>query len=231
MAVLDAMQSATLRVAGRKPSVFFGAPDSMVLEAEICDLVNEVAEDIVQYRDWQALKRVATIPATTADAYDLPADYKRMTTDATLTKSGWWLWGYFRYGDLDTFITDKNANLGISPGGWIIYGDQIHFYPKPEGEAQFPYVSKHYVRCNDSAQCKSRFTGDQDEFLLPERLLTLGLVWRWREMKKLDYTGDMEAFTKALSEYASKDGGARTYALRRRNSFPGARLAWPGTLG
>lgn len=231
MAVLDAMQSAALRLAGRKPAVFFGAPDSMVFEAEICDLVNEVATDVAHYRDWSALKKVWTIQTDGSESYPLPPDYDRMTIDATVSKAGWWLWGYFRYGDLDTFIIEKDRNMVLSPGGWTIYGEEMHFWPVPEGEAQFPYISSRYVRCNDTTQCKRRFTADQDEFLLPERLLTLGLVWRWREQKKLDYTGDQEAFVKALSEYASKDGGARSYASRRRNSFPGARLAYPYELG
>src|SRR3546814_5064934 len=41
------------------------------------------------------------------------------------------------------------------------------------------------------------------------RVITLGLVWRWREMKKLNFAGDQEAFTKALDEYASKDAGSK----------------------
>src|SRR3546814_5464552 len=57
-----------------------------------------------------------------------------------------------------------------------------------------------------------------DTFLLPERLLTLGLVWRWRENKKLDATGDQEAFIKALDEYAAKDKGSRVIRSEEHTS-------------
>src|SRR3546814_14852216 len=66
-----------------------------------------------------------------------------------------------------------------------------------------------------------------DTFLLPERLLTLGLVWRWRENKKLDATGDQEAFIKALDEYAAKDKGSRVIRSRSRLRLPGTHIAWP----
>src|SRR3546814_14673647 len=70
-----------------------------------------------------------------------------------------------------------------------------------------------------------------DTFLLPERLLTLGLVWRWRENKNLDATGDQEAFIKALDEYAAKDKGSRVIRSRSRLSLPGPHIDWPYELG
>ncbi len=72
---------------------------------------------------------------------------------------------------------------------------------------------------------------DTDEWLLPERLLTLGLVWRWRENKGLA-TNDQQAFIKALDEYGAKDSGSKVIA---RNSYSTPRLrtytAWPYMLG
>src|SRR3546814_5777256 len=49
MAILAALQSASLRLAGQRPASFFGS--SGLLEQELCDLSNEVAEDICQYQD------------------------------------------------------------------------------------------------------------------------------------------------------------------------------------
>src|SRR3546814_12483301 len=70
-----------------------------------------------------------------------------------------------------------------------------------------------------------------DTFLLPERLLPLGLVWRWRENKKLDATGDQEAFIKALDEYAAKATGSRVIRSWSRMSLPGTPITLPSELG
>jgi hypothetical protein len=63
-----------------------------------------------------------------------------------------------------------------------------------------------------------------------ERLLTLALIWRWREQKRLDATGDQANFEKAFAEAAGMDKGARVIRSRRR-ALSRARIAWPWELG
>lgn len=227
MTVLAAMQSAAVRLMGRKPQTFFGG--SGTFEIEIADLVNEVADDIAKYRDWQALVRTASIGGDgVTTEYDLPDDYDRMPVSSEVMDLT--SWGYIRFTDINTFLLAQSSGFTGTPGGWIIYADKLRFSPAPSEPATFPYITKNWARAA-SEQPKSVFSLDTDTFLLPERLLTLGLVWRWREMKKLDASGDQEAFIKALDEYAAKDGGSR---VQRRNSsrlFPGTRPAWPWELG
>lgn len=206
--ILSAMQSAAIRVTGQRPPVFFGA--SQKFEGlEITDLVNEVAQDIAQYQDWQELTRVAVLTGGDGRvAFDLPTDYDRQLIDADVQRAGYALWGYSHVDNINDFLASEDSGWANTiPGGWIIYGGQMRFSPAPMGEARFPYVSKNYAVSADGVP-KSAFTADTDTFVLPERLLTLGLVWRWRENKKLDASGDQEAFIKALDEYAGKDKGS-----------------------
>lgn len=232
MTVLTAMQSAAVRLVGRRPDAFFGAAASNVFELEITDLVNEVATDIVKSHDWQALTKFAPIDADGAtSAFDLPADYDRMLVNAEVSEKTGWFWGYEHVNDINAFSYYAERGVSLTPGAWILYGNQLRFSPAPATDAQFPYISGCYAQDSATLENKCAFSADSDEFLLPERLLTLALVWRWREQKKLDYTGDQEAFTKALGEYAAKDKGARAYRRNSRGSFPGSYLAWPWTLG
>lgn len=232
MAILAAMQSAAIRLMGQRPSVFFGS--SQNFELEITDLVNEVARDVIASADWQALITVGTIEGDgTSTEFDLPDDYDKMTVSAEVQDTTAWFWGYGAVSDINAFIYREASGFQPYPGGWIIYGGKIRFAPAPaEGQnATFPYVSKNYARDSGTLQTKVAFTSDADEFLLPERLLTLGLVWRWRENKKLDFTGDQEAFMKAISEYASKDKGTRIFRRGGYRSIPGTHAAWPWQLG
>lgn len=223
------MQSAALAVVGRKPANFFGSPETF--ELEMADLINEVAEDVARYQDWQALQAVASLTGNgTTAAFDLPDDYSRMLKDSDVVSSAYRLWGFTRYDDLNAFLRDKVDGFRAAPGGWIITSNQIQFNPAPTGTASFPYIASTWA-IDEFGIRKPQFTDDTDTFLLPERLLKLGLIWRWREQKKLDASGDQEAFAKALDEYAVSDGGSRVYRYNGRRSFLGTRLAWPWQLG
>lgn len=216
---------------GRRPSTFFGA--SGQFEAEMTDLANEVAQDVCQYQDWQGLIRLATITGDgTQTGFDLPTDYGRMLLNSDVQDTNNWAWGYHGFTDINEFLYFEERGFLGHPGGWIIYDNQLRFQPAPTAAAtaRFPYITKNYALDTSTAP-KAAFTADTDNFVLPERLLTLGLVWRWRENKKLDATGDQEAFIKALDEYAVKDGGSRVQRRNAGRNYPGTHVAWPWTLG
>lgn len=231
MAILAALQSATLRVVGQRPTAFFGGSETIAVE--MSDLANEVAQDVSKYQDWQALIRIGTITGDGSQTdFALPDDYDRMLQNASVQDLGSWFWGYHAYTDINGFLFDEARAFNAYPGGWIIYANQLRFSPVPAAaqSASFPYITKKWA-IDASTTPKEAFTADTDTFALPERLLTLSLVWRWRENKKLDATGDQEAFIKALDEYAAKDKGARTFRRNSHRFFPGTYPAWPGELG
>lgn len=230
MTVLQAMQSASQRLVGYKPTTFFGS--SEVFENELCDLVNEIATDAAEYRDWQALVRINTITGDgVTEAYSLPADYGRMMIDSEILDGPSWLFGYTHVNDMNQFIFLRERGFQPTPGAWAIFGDKLNFTPAPASAqtATFPYISKNFAR--SGAMDKSFFDNDADTFLLPERLLTLGLVWKWRQNKKFDYTGDDTAYSDALSFYGSKDGGSNVIRRTSRLRFGNVPLSWPWTLG
>jgi len=233
MPILSAMQSASLRLKGEKPSVFFGSSDTF--ESEIVDLINEAAADITDYQDWQSLITQATLTGDgIKEAFDLPAGYSRMMLTADVQDTNNWVWGYQAVNSIDDYIWMKARGWGPYPGVWAVFNNQFNFYPVPaSGQvAVFPYINKNYALGQDGT-AKPAFTADTDEFRIlgGERLLTLWLVWRWRENKKLDATGDQENFVKALDELAAKDRGSRVLRSRARSRWGNVRTAWPYQLG
>lgn len=233
MTVLTAMQSAAMRLVGYRPSVFFGSNDTT--EQELVDLLNESAIDIVRYTDWQSLISVANFTGNGTDtAFPFPAGYDRMVLTADVQDTNNWVWGYRHVSSLNEYIWLQARGWGPYPGIWSIFNNQFNFYPAPPAGqlATFPYISKNYAVAADNTT-KDAFTRDDDSFIIPggERLLTLWLVWRWRENKKLDATGDQENFVKALDEIAAKDRGSRVHRSRALTNFGNTRLAYPYTLG
>ena len=231
MTLLTALQSASVRLVGQRPTGFFGSADTIALE--LTDLANEVATDIAKYQDWQALIRLGTVTGDgSTTEFDLPEDYDRMMLNSDVADLSSWFWGYHSFTDLNAFLYAEARDFNAWPGGWVIYGNALRFAPAPADAvtATFPYISANWA-IDISTAGKPAFTDDSDGFALPERLLTLGLIWRWRENKKLDASGDQEAFIKALDEYAAKDKGSRVYRRSARRSFPGTHAAWPYELG
>ena len=233
MTILGAMQAASMALVGERPALFFDSSEQF--EQEIAALVNFAGREIARSNDWQALIKIASFVGDgMQENFPKPADYDRMllVSDIQQGGSGQW-WGYRHVLDINEFINLKNSGWGASPGGWIMYGDEFHFSPAPDtGQgAVFPYVSKNFAVDQGGGE-KPAFTADTDSFKIDEYLLSLWLIWRWREQKKLDYTGDEENFVKAFDEVSAKDSGSRVIrrnwsGTNRYNTVP----AWPWELG
>ena len=231
MTVLEACQSALMRLVKKRPNTVFSSQDPTVME--VADLVSEVGAFIMKKHEWQALTSIHSITADgTTTVYDLPSDYDRMLTANGIIDPNSWFWGYDHVGNVSEWLRLKGSGFGlISPGAWIILGNQFNFLPAPAAnqKAEFPYISKNFARSGTGTP-KASFTQDADTFVLNERLLTLGIIWMWRVQKRLDSSAEEDRFFEALSEEAARDAGAWAIRSRRRvegNFHP----AWPWELG
>lgn len=231
MAVSDALRSAASRIMGVKPSVFFSSTN--VLENELTELVNDVAQDIARSHDWRVLTKLAEMTGTGSDeSFALPLDYSRMPIKASLSVGDGFANCYVPINDLDAWA-NRNSPVGYSAGGcWIMLGGQLHIVPIVSlGEkARFYYISNYIVK-NANGETQRRFQKDDDTFLLDEDLLTLGLIWRYRHQKRLDYTDDQALFEKRFNEIAGKDKGSHILAIGRTTTSLDVSPAYPQVLG
>lgn len=233
MTVFTACQSAILRLVGRKPQTVFSSTQQM--EMEIAELATDVATDIMKSHDWRALTKFQTLTGDdVTSAFDLPDDYDRMALAQRVTDANNWLWGYAAVNSLDEWmIITSSGFAAITPGWWIILDGQMQFAPTPSSghPARFAYISKNFGRAATGQTPISAFTTDADSFVLDERMLTLGIIWRWRAQKGLEYAEDLANYEKAFSENAARDTGSQPIRTRWPARMPGARYAWPWPLG
>lgn len=229
MSVLGAMQSAAVRLVGQKPTQLFASTSGIALE--LSDLVNEAAVDIVKAHEWTALMTLYTLAGDgTSTAFDLPADFDRCPKDVHIFTTQWPGVPFQRARDLDEWYFNQRFVYAGVPGWWIMLGGKLNLYPAPASgvDAQFYYVSKNAVTPASGAD-KAQFTADDDTFKLPERLLTLACIWRWKSMKGLAYAEDMANYEVALSQEITKDKGPRILIEgKRRLAIP---VAYPGVVG
>ncbi|MEP7452411.1 hypothetical protein [Phyllobacterium sp. SB3] len=236
MSILNSLQSASIRLIGQKPGAFFASSEEF--ELELFDFVNEVAKDICKYADWQALTKLHAIAGDgITETFALLAEYDRRLLVTDIQDLNNWYWDYQHIANINDFLFFKTRGAEYStPGAWTIYNNELNFFPAPAAgsSAIFPYVSANYAVPQGGGIPTAEFMSDSDEFIIRggERLLTLGLVWRWRENKKLDYTGDQEAFMMLIDQLAAKDKGSTV--IRDRSNNPdrwNTGQALPGLLG
>jgi len=209
--ILSAIKSVSLRTIGRPPSqvtAVFASADRLMLE--LADLANETAQAIAKEYDWRRLLTLQSVAGDGVEtSFALPADYDRMPATGRVMSSRFGA-GLAPARDLDQWL-----DFGLRPfvgvtGRWIILGGRFQVIPAlADGEtAQFYYVSNKIVIDNANVT-KSAFTADGDSFLLPERLLVLGLIWQWRSQKRLEYAEDMSNYQIALAQEIKADKGSR----------------------
>ncbi|MGU3399149.1 hypothetical protein ACLBWS_05310 [Brucellaceae bacterium D45D] len=231
MTVKDALTSAASRIMGVRPTVFFSSTNA--LEGDLSELVNAVAKDIIKSHDWRVLTKLCTLTGDgTSEGFDLPNDYDRMQKGSSLQSATAPLYGYKPVVDPDEWLS-LQMPYGISSlGRWIKLGGQIHIMPKPAlgQEVKFFYQSNLFAK-DESGKLQGSFGQDNDSFLLDDELLTLGLIWRYRQQKRIDYTDDQILFEKRFNELAGEDKGARVFAEGRRGLSCDAYLPYWGQLG
>lgn len=238
MTILTALQSAAVRLVGTRPASIFSSTDQT--ELELADLANEVATDIMKGHPWRALTKIHEMTGDgVATSFPLPADYDRMVNTSHMHDGASWFWDYTAVPDLDTWMLLQDSGFSaVSPGGWIILDNQFQFYPAPatDAPARFPYISKNFARSAPAQNTgvitpQDSFTNDADTFALNERLITLGVIWKYREQKGMGYGEDMASYELALSQEQARDAGSRTIVGNWGNRWPDSVPAWPWKLG
>jgi len=222
MTVLSAVQDASRRLVGYAPSVLFASTDQ--IDIELRSLANEAAKAISKAHDWRKLTTLHTLTGDgSTTSFALPTDFDRMPLKSNpySTRSEIAL---ARARDTDQWLEFQITGVVGYPGFWIILGGNMQILPAlATGElVKFYYQSTYIV-----SGSKTEFTADTDTFQLSERLLTLGIIWRWLQLKRMEYAEDMRNFELAFAEEAGRDKGSRMLTMGKQRTPFGVELAYP----
>lgn len=105
--------------------------------------------------------------------------------------------------------------------------DGLHIYPVPTAAdtITYDYVINTPIQATGAGAYKTAFTADNDVYLFGDRLLILGVVWRYLQVKGRDYAEAMRDYELALaSEFTAQRGAARVLSIAPDyDDDPGAR--------
>jgi hypothetical protein len=232
MTVLSTLQRASTVLGLAVPTAIFASTDREHIE--LADVANEAAEAMADFYDWQRLKTIATFTGNgVTEDFNLPSDYRRMTLKSTLWVSSMPFTPLEHVLDFDTWLGIIVSNTQLSIGQWIIYGNQFHIRPAlaSSDTAKFTYITKNII-LSGAGDPKELFSVDTDVFKLDERVLRLGIVWRWKSNKGLPYAEDMQNYEIALAEAVGRDKGTKTLTVgvgRIRGGLA-SEYAYPGII-
>ncbi len=231
MTVLSAIQRACTPIGLGVPTAVFSSTEREHLELQ--DVANRVANDIADFYDWQALKKIATITGDgTTEDWDLPTDYERQLKKASL-RSSTFDGPLEHITDSDEWLDIVVRDLTTARGQWTIYNDQIHIRDALalNATAKYFYIKDTIVHPASGAD-KVRFDMDTDTFLLDETCLELGIVYRWKRNKGLPYAEEQQDLMDKLSVKAGNDKGSKIIVVGQQRITNGAAdFAFPGILG
>lgn len=184
------------------------------------DFLRETVNDLLDRVDWPApIGAETTISGTGVATYTLPANFRRLqrnpfsvydqnlqTYCIPVTTDGDWV------ELLDSGIAgaDRFYRLSGYDGAY-----SIEFEAAPSSDITVSYVSNNWM-ATDAGVEGENFTSATDVLILPDRLVEIGTIWRWRERKGLPFQDKYTEFNMLLGRYLNDLRGRRHVSFRKK---------------
>lgn len=217
MTILVAVQNACAQLNLEVPTVVFASLEPDIVSMRT--LANVEASELLRRHDWQAQRKenAYLTVATETQTGIFPSDYNRMINgtfqNRTLNRPVW--------GPLtpQEWQREKALPIYTSPNyAFIERSGAILFTPTPTaGNAvYFEYISKNIVT-DVALAAKEYFTADTDTFNLDEKMIELGLIWRFKASKGLNYTQEFQTYENMVNNQTGQEQPSPTISLDGRS--------------
>lgn len=208
MSMLTMVQTACIRLGLPSPNAVATSTDIQYLQ--LLALLNEEGSDLSSRTEWQALNREAhftTLAAEIQGTVDTIMPGLNYIINDTI-----WNRTIRRpvFGPLGAQYWQQQKAM-FTAGPWNQYrvkGNNLVFFPAPAAgqDCYFEYVSKYFATDSTGVTYKSAFTDDSDLCLHNEDIMTLGLIWRWKANKGLDFATDFQKYETRVIDAIGRDG-------------------------
>lgn len=234
MTLLSIVQNVCRLTGLRVPTEVVNSTDTQV--QQLYALANEEGQELARSFEWEALnlEQTFTTTATEVQAAAIPADLDhflpntffnrttRLTLIGPITPQLWQaIQAQPQLNRVYLCFRERDGDFLITPT------------PPADQTIAYEYVSTYWARAANGDP-KAEFTADTDTTILSDRVLQLGLRWRFLAAKNLDYAEVYRTYQTELQKLQARDGGSTqlnitgstTYGLY---GFPNLPLGnWPG---
>jgi hypothetical protein len=235
MSLLTVIQNAMALCSLPVPSQAFNNTNDTVIQ--MVRLLDVVGKDLIKRHDWRNL---LFVKSDTTTSYASSGEYNQwlISEDFDRMARGTDVWNITRHWPVHGPVNSEEwrdliaRNAVTLPQYWRIIGGYFNMYGAVDGDdIQYEYISKYWIYVGGAVDTANFvFFGDTDTFVFPEHILELGLVWRWKAAKSLDYAEDMRSYEIALRDAIDSDKGGRRTIGTDRAKYERPFKSWPGTI-
>lgn len=205
MTLLSLVQSASRQLSLPVPSTVSGATDESTLL--LFRLAQEEGESLMRRYPWTKLTREHTFTTVAADVQvsSLPADLDRIIPETIFNRTTrrrvvgpisaeeW-------QNTKSSLVTYVNPAFRIREGAILITPQP------PVGEVvAYEYISKNWCE-SAGGTAQDAWALDTDVARLDERIMILGLVWRFKQQKGMAYGDDYNFYERRITDVMIRDG-------------------------
>lgn len=205
MTLLSICQDAAVDLSQPVPTAIISNTDPAVRLLLRC--AQEEGRSLAGRHSWQVLKKEHTFATVAADAQtsSIPSDFDWLIPETMFNRDrNRRVWGPL---DENEWQAYKATLVTRVDPAFRIRGDTILITPEPTaGETvAYEYVSNQW--CQDSAgTAQSAWAADDDTAKLNEAAMTLGVVWRWRKNKGLEFAATERDYNRIVADLIMRDG-------------------------
>ena len=205
MTCLSIVQTVCKRMGFVTPNTATGSTDPQIIQ--MTAILNEEGQELSRRHTWQALTKEATFTTVATEIQvAIPTAMRFIVNDTIWNRD-------LRRPVFGPLTAQRWQQLKASniQGPWNqfrIQGGNIKFIPAPAaGETcAYEYVSDAW--CYDTGGTdQTAFTNDDDVSYLDEQILQLGLRWRFKKEKGLEYGEDFATYERMVNDAIARDGG------------------------
>ena len=183
-------------------SVTASSDDNM---RQIFALANKELVSLSFRKTWPVLVKDALIVTVAGQAdYDMPVDVHHLVNPSVYNASQY----YMVKGNLQPMEFMRYAQRLVGPNspctGYRVQqkSKKITLVPTPTSDGEqvmYFYVSSNLVK-DSTGNEKALFSQDDDVPIIDQDLIELGLNWRWRQKKGLDFTAELAEYTGVVDQ-------------------------------
>ncbi len=199
---------------GTPPTFISGNTDSTVVQ--MVSLLNKEGQHLAANYPWQVMTKSVERAAVASTSGSAATDQGAIETICPgylyiLDDTIWLANQPFKLlGPLSPQQRTSLEAYKVQGAAWYYWIEGGHLWTsRPTYTSQtlkLRYQSRYWVLDADGVTYKEKFENDNDTTLLPERVLTLGLIWRWLSRNGLPYEQEALDYTHALEQYTSREG-------------------------
>ena len=234
MSLLSIIQGVALRCNyGSTPMSAFANADPAIQLMVAC--AQDAGDEAMERVEWENLKIQSPVTFTgdgVTAAFALPTGWETFGPSTTFISSAYPTLHMPGPVNEEDLLVMKLLPVTALPSVWRMVGGMVEFFPvlQLNEVASYVYAKNTWITNSlGTPYSPPAWAADTDLSLIPDRVIRLGAVSKWKQAKGLEYAEFMSDFEGALDRLGGRESTGRVIPMSSRMTFD-SDTWFPGTI-